>query len=77
MVMGRNGHGPIWLWAEMTRNRLSQPCGEDFREGVGYPGKESINCIGAAWMTFLSLLLVSACTTLCGPRGRVDKAANP
>ena len=18
--MGRNGHGPIWLWAEMTRN---------------------------------------------------------
>ena len=21
MVMGRNGHGPKWLWAEMTRNR--------------------------------------------------------
>ena len=20
MVMGRNGHGPKWLWAEMTRN---------------------------------------------------------
>ena len=22
MVFGRNGHGPIWLWAEMT----SDPC---------------------------------------------------
>ena len=22
MVMGRNGHGPKWLWAEMT----SDPC---------------------------------------------------
>ena len=21
MVMGRNGHGPKWLWAEMIRNR--------------------------------------------------------
>ena len=20
MVIGRNGHGPEWLWAEMTRN---------------------------------------------------------
>ena len=20
MVMGRNGHGPKWLWAEMTSN---------------------------------------------------------
>ena len=20
MIMGRNGHGPKWLWAEMTRN---------------------------------------------------------
>ena len=24
MVMGRNGHGPKWLWAEMTRNRRRQ-----------------------------------------------------
>ena len=32
--------------------RLSQRCGEDFRAGVGYPGKGSINCIGAARMTF-------------------------
>ena len=23
MVMGRNGHGPKWLWAEMTRNRYT------------------------------------------------------
>ena len=22
MVMGRNGHGPKWLWAEMTSDRL-------------------------------------------------------
>ena len=51
--------------------RLSQPCGEDFRAGVGYPGKGSINCIGAARMTFLSLLLVSACTTLRGDKGDV------
>ena len=27
MVMGRNGHWPKWLWAEMTRNRLNcNPC---------------------------------------------------
>ena len=50
---------------------LSQPCGEDFRAGVGYPGKGSINCIGAARVTFLSLLLVSACTTLCCDKGDV------
>ena len=23
MVMGRNGHGPKWLWAEMTSDRLA------------------------------------------------------
>ena len=23
MVMGRNGHGPKWLWAEMTSDRVS------------------------------------------------------
>ena len=22
MVMGRNGHGPKWLWAEMTSDRM-------------------------------------------------------
>ena len=33
--------------------RLSQPSGEDFRPGVGYPGKGSINCIGAARMTYI------------------------
>ena len=22
MVMGRNGHGPKWLWAKMTRNHF-------------------------------------------------------
>ena len=22
MVMGRNGHGPKWLWAEMTSDRF-------------------------------------------------------
>ena len=24
MVMGRNGHGPKWLWAEMTSDHISQ-----------------------------------------------------
>ena len=33
--------------------RLSQPSGEDFRAGVGYPGKGSINCIGAARMAYI------------------------
>ena len=23
MVMGRNGHGPKWLWAEMTRDQVN------------------------------------------------------
>ena len=50
---------------------LSRPSGEDFRAGVGYSDKGSINCIGAARMTFLSLLLVSACTTLCCDKGDV------
>ena len=33
--------------------RLSQLSGEDFRAGVGYPGKGSINCTGAAMMTYI------------------------
>ena len=24
MVMGRNGHGPKWLWAEMTSDRYNE-----------------------------------------------------
>ena len=31
MVMGRNGHGPNWLWAEMTRNRDVVPVGVPVR----------------------------------------------
>ena len=47
------GNFCLFVFFRCDNVRLSQPSGEDFRAGVGYPGKGSINCTGAARMTYI------------------------
>ena len=39
--MGRNGHGPILLWAEMTRNRPGYPKHRHFLFGLNNNAKKN------------------------------------
>ena len=45
MVMGRNGHGPEWLWAEMTSDPLQSYMVVETREKLPTMGGEQpISC---------------------------------
>ena len=67
MVMGRNGHGPIWLWAEMTRNRFSLI--------LHWPTKDLI-CLHICWGEVTQTRTVLPLFNLCFRKVTVFKAIN-